>query len=59
MGEIDILMHIYAFTINQVPHVFGDHCFAGLKHGYCGKYIKRHIPTRYNADMRNKINKKA
>ena len=24
----------YAFTINQVPHVFGEHYFAGHKHEY-------------------------
>ena len=30
-------LNTYAFTINLVPHVFGDYCFAGHKY----KYIKR------------------
>jgi hypothetical protein len=33
--------------------------FAGLKLEYSGKYIKRRISTRRNADMRKEIIKKA
>jgi hypothetical protein len=28
------ILIIYAFTINQVPHVFREHYFAGHKHKY-------------------------
>ena len=27
-------VNTYAFTINLVPHVFGDYCFAGHKYKY-------------------------
>jgi hypothetical protein len=35
----------YAFTINQVPHVFGEHYFAGHKHEYMEDFTKRRFPT--------------
>jgi hypothetical protein len=35
----------YAFTINQVPHVFGEYYFAGHKHKYMGDFTKRRFPT--------------
>jgi hypothetical protein len=31
----------YAFTINQVPHVFGEYYFAGHKHEYMEKFTER------------------
>ena len=36
------ILNTYAFTINQVPHVFGEHYFAGHKH----KYIPTLICTK-------------
>jgi hypothetical protein len=35
------ILNTYPFTINQVPHVFGEHYFAGHKHKYMEKFIKR------------------
>jgi hypothetical protein len=35
----------YAFTINQVPHVFGEYYFAGHKHKYMGDFTERRFPT--------------
>jgi hypothetical protein len=48
----------YAFTINHVPHVFGDFYFACHKHKYSGKYTKRRFLTRCNTDMRKGIIKR-
>jgi hypothetical protein len=31
----------YAFTINQVPHVFGEYYFAGHKHKYMEDFTER------------------
>ena len=28
------ILNTYAFTINQVPHVFVEYCFASHKHKY-------------------------
>jgi hypothetical protein len=42
----------YAFTINQVPYVFGDYYFAGYKHKYMEDFIKRRFP---NNDLRKRI----
>jgi hypothetical protein len=41
----------YAFTINQVPHVFGDYYFAGHKHKYMEDFTKRRFP---NTDLRKR-----
>ena len=30
----------YAFTIDLVPHVFGEYCFAGHKHKYKENSLK-------------------
>jgi hypothetical protein len=38
----------YAFTINQFPHVFGEHYFVGHKHKYMEKFTERRFP---NADL--------
>jgi hypothetical protein len=35
----------YAFTINQVPHVFGEYYFVGHKHKYMEDFTKRRFPT--------------
>ena len=53
------ILNTYAFTIDLVPHVFGDYGFAGHKHEYMGKYTKRRIPTRRKADLCKGIKKKA
>jgi hypothetical protein len=34
----------YAFTINQVLHVFGEYYFAGHKHKYKEDFTERHFP---------------
>jgi hypothetical protein len=39
----------YAFTINQVPHVFGEYYFAGYKHKYIEDFIERRFPTLFCA----------
>jgi len=39
------ILNTYAFTINQVPHVFGEYCFAGHKHKYMEKFTERRFPT--------------
>jgi hypothetical protein len=36
-------LNTYAFTINQVPHVFGEHYFAGHKHKYMETFTERHL----------------
>ena len=47
-------LNTYAFTINLVPHVFGDYCFAGHKY----KYIKRiHQKALSDAHLRKGITK--
>jgi hypothetical protein len=43
---------IYAFTINQVPHVFREYYFAGHKHKYMGDFTERRL---FNADLRKRI----
>jgi hypothetical protein len=54
-GEIGNLKH-YAFTIDLVPHVFGDFCFAGHKY----KYMERiHQKVLSNSDSRKGINRNA
>jgi hypothetical protein len=40
-----IILNTYAFTIHQVPHVFGEHYFAGHKHKYMEKFIERRFLT--------------
>jgi hypothetical protein len=35
----------HAFTIDQVPHVFGEHHFAGHKYKYMEDFTERHFPT--------------
>jgi hypothetical protein len=35
----------HAFTINQVPHVFGQHHFAGHKYKYMEDFTERRFPT--------------
>jgi hypothetical protein len=35
----------YAFTINQIPHVFGEYHFVGHKHEYMEDFIERRFPT--------------
>jgi hypothetical protein len=35
----------HAFTINQVPHVFGEHHFAGHKYKYMEDLIERRFST--------------
>ena len=37
----------YAFTINQVPHVFGEHYFVGHKYEYM-----EHQKALFDADSR-------
>jgi hypothetical protein len=39
----------YAFTVNQVPHVFGERYFVGHKHKYMEKFTERCFP---NANLR-------
>jgi hypothetical protein len=50
-GEISKLV-TYAFTINQVPHVFGDYYFAGHKHKYMEDFTNRRFP---NTNLRKRI----
>ena len=38
------ILNTYAFTINQVLHVFGEYCFAGHKHKYMEKFTERRFP---------------
>jgi hypothetical protein len=48
------ILNTYAFTIDLVPHVFGDFCFAGYKY----KYMKRiHQKALSNADSCKGINR--
>jgi hypothetical protein len=35
----------YAFTINQVPHLFGVYYFVGHKHKYMEDFTERRFPT--------------
>jgi hypothetical protein len=35
----------YAFTINQILHIFGEYHFAGHKHEYMEKFTKRRFQT--------------
>jgi hypothetical protein len=35
----------HAFTINEVPHVFGEHHFAGHKYKYMEDFTKRRFST--------------
>jgi hypothetical protein len=35
------ILNIYAFTIDQVSHVFGEYCFPGHKLKYMEKYTKK------------------
>ena len=35
------ILNTYAFTINQVPHVFGEYYFAGHKHKYMEQFTER------------------
>jgi hypothetical protein len=51
-------LYTYAFTNNKVPHVFGDHYFAGLTYEYNGKYIERCNLESFKADLRKGIKKK-
>ena len=37
------ILNTYAFTINQVPHVYGEHYFAGHKHKYMEDFTERHF----------------
>ena len=39
------ILNSYAFTIDLVPHVFGEYCFAGHKHKYKEKFNERHFST--------------
>ena len=39
------ILNTYAFTINQVPHVFGEHYFAGHKHKYMEDFNERCFST--------------
>jgi hypothetical protein len=34
----------HAFTINQVPHVFGEHHFASYKYKYMEDFTERRFP---------------
>ena len=40
-----IILNTYAFTINQVPHVFGEYYFVGHKHKYMEDFTERRFPT--------------
>jgi hypothetical protein len=40
-----VILNTYAFTIDLIPHVFGDYCFAGHKYKYMEEYTKRHFST--------------
>ena len=40
------ILNTYPFTIDQVPHAFGDCCFAGHKYKYMEKSTERHFPTQ-------------
>ena len=40
------ILNTYAFTIDQVPHVFGDCCFVGHKYKYMEKSTERRFPTQ-------------
>jgi len=39
------ILNTYAFTINQVPHVFEEHYFAGYKHKYMEDFTERRFST--------------
>ena len=39
------ILNTYAFTINQVPHEFGEHYFTGHKHKYMEDFTERRFPT--------------
>jgi hypothetical protein len=44
------ILNTYAFTINQVPHVFGGYYFAGRhKHKYMEKFTERRFSTLIRA----------
>ena len=51
------ILNTYAFTIDQVPHVFGEYCFVGHKYKYMGEYTIRRFPTKHKAAM-HKWNKR-
>jgi hypothetical protein len=40
---VNLITHV--FTINQVPHVFGEHHFAGHKYKNMEDFTKRRFPT--------------
>jgi hypothetical protein len=50
------ILNTYAFTIDQVPHVFGDDCFAGHKYKYMGKATPKGAFWRW---IVQRINRKA
>ena len=46
------ILNTYAFTIDQVSHVFGDHYFIGHKYKYMGEYTKKRFSMKRKAGMR-------
>ena len=47
-------LNIYAFTINLLPHVFGDYCFAGHKYKYMEIIHQKEL---CDADLHKEITK--
>ena len=40
------ILNTYEFTIDQVPHVFGEYCFPRHKYKYMEKFTKRRFLTQ-------------
>jgi hypothetical protein len=43
------ILNTYAFTINQIPHVFEGYCFVGHKHKYMEKITEMRFLTLIRA----------